>query len=249
MQAIALSLILEVRVRIVEGLDMVDVSERDGAVMFPANGSLLRSLGLRRSVVDFEEAERIGKKIALAVRAKFFADLSDRNGIQEALNAHPGQLAQRIVLKRDFPRLSAQELMVLTELREVDTMGTLVDDISDILENYYRPEKYGTSMHSILGPMNALYTEFRKTASFDDETVLAIAGRVQRQLQQLNKGDYLIAEAAAPIYDACKQLAERLSKEGSRDRKKILDNLRYAVYLKRLIAINERIQAKKKGGA
>ncbi|MHA1781340.1 MAG: hypothetical protein ACTSYL_10830 [Candidatus Thorarchaeota archaeon] len=244
-QAIALSLMLEVRVRIFEGLDMVDVTERDGAVIFPANGSLLRTLGLRESVIGFDQAEEIGLKLALAKRAKFYANLSDRNGIQQALNTHPGQLAQRILLKRDYPTLSEIELMILTRLQEVDMMGTLVDDISDILDKYYRPEKYGTSMHSILGPMNALYTQFRKTASLDEETVQAIAGRVHRQLQQLSRGDYMATEAAAPILDVCTQLAEKLSKEGTRDRKKILDDLRYAVYLRRLISINERIQRKK----
>lgn len=247
MQALALSLILEVRVKIIEGLDMVDVSELDGAVIFPGNGSLLRTLGLRKSIVDFDSAGSIGLKTALAMRARLFADLSKRNGIQQALTTHPGQLAQRILLKREFPRLSEQELMVLTGLKEVNMMGTLVDDIADILEQYYRPEKYGTSMHSILGPINALYVEFRKTPTLDAERIEAIAGRVHRQLQQLNKGDYLYSEAAGPILTVCQALAERLAKESARSRKKILDDLRYAVYLRRLIAINEKFQAKKGG--
>ncbi len=247
LQALTLSLILEVRVKIIEGLDMVDVNELDGAVIFPGNGSLLRTLGLRKGVVDFNDAARIGLKIALAMRARLFADLSKRNGIQQALTTHPGQLAQRILLKREYPRLSEQELMVLTGLKEVDMMGTLVDEIVDILEQYYRPEKYGSSMHSILGPINALYVEFRKTPTLDSERIESIAGRVHRQLQQLNKGDYLYSEAAEPILKVCKDLAERLEKESARSRKKILDDLRYAVYLKRLISINEKFQSKKGG--
>ncbi len=245
LKAIVLSIILDLRVRVVEGLDMVDISEREGAVVFPANGSLLRTLGLRDSIIPFDRREEIGRRLALAMRAKFFADLSKRNGIQEALTTHPGQLAQRILVKRDSAWLSDKEIMVLTGLLEVGEMEDLVEAISDILEKYYRPEKYGSSMHSILGPMNALYNEFRQRTDLDKETIHAIAGRVHRQLQQLNKGDYLFVEAAEPILQVCETLAERLAKVGPRARKKILDDLRYAVYLKRLTVINERMRAKR----
>ena len=261
LQALALSIIFESRVRIIGGLDLIDISEQDGAVIFPANGSLLRTLKLRESMIDFDRIDEIGFKLASAKKIVPIADLTKKNGIQQALTTHPGQLALRIVRRRKYPRLSDEELMVLTNLQEVDTMGTLVDEISEILEQYYspwgnnyRPRKYSTSMHSILGPMNALYTQFRKTVSMDEETVQAIAGRVLRQLQQLNNSrdddfDQLVMEAAEPILNVCTRLAKRLSNESTRERKKILDDLRYAVFIRQLIAINkDSKKEKEKGG-
>ena len=247
-QAIVLHYLIGTRVKILTGLEMIDHDERTGAVIFPTTSTLLNALGLRTGSIEFDELESISKRLAASIRAKLIADLSDRNGILQAMTTHPGQLAQRIVLKRDFPRLKASELDVLTTLLKGGfEMSNLSNNIAEILDKYYRPETYGTSMHSILGPMNALYTEFRKATSLDEESIAAIGGKVHRQLQQLNKGDYLETEAAGRILEVCQQLASNLKEIGPRDRKKMLDDLRYAVYLRRLISINEKIDAKKGG--
>lgn len=247
-QALVLHHILGVRVKILTGLEMIDHEEMSGAVIFPTTSTLLNALGLRTGIIEFNEIEDITLRLAASIRAKLTAELSEKNGILQAMTTHPGQLAQRIVLKRDFPRLSASELKVLTTLMKGGyEMSDLSNNIADILDRYYRPETYGTSMHSILGPMNALYSEFRKATDLDEEDIAAIGGKVHRQLQQLNRGDYLQTEAAVKILEVCKELASSLKEIGPRDRKKMLDNLRYAVYLRRLISINEKIDAKKGG--
>ncbi|MHA1495627.1 MAG: HD domain-containing protein [Candidatus Thorarchaeota archaeon] len=247
-QALVLHLVTGARIKILSGLEMIQSDERTGAVIFSATSSLLKALGLRTGSIQFDQVEDITMLLAAAIRAKLIADLSERNGTLQALTTHPGQLAQRIVLKRDFPKLTTSEMKVLTTLMKGGyKMGELSEEIAQILDKYYRPEKYGKSMHSILGPMNALYTEFRKASDLDEEAITAIGGKVHRQLQQLNKGDYLLTEASVEILEVCRKLASSMRKIGPRGRKKMLDDLRYAVYLRRLIAINEKIDAKKGG--
>jgi len=248
-QALALHILLDVRVKIISGLDVISVREKKGAVEFEPTATLLRHLNLRKGVIPIEQADDILLKLAAAHRAQLFANLSNRNGIMRALEVHPGQLAQRIMLNKKSKSsiLTDNEMQILTILIGDREMTTLADEISNILEEYYRPGRYTKSMHSVLGPMNALYDEFRKNTTPDEEDIQAIAGRVHRQLQQLNKGDYVQFDAAEPILEVCKTLADELSSAGPRERKDRLDDLRYAVYLKRLISISKRIR-KKNGG-
>ncbi|MFO7835132.1 MAG: HD domain-containing protein [Candidatus Thorarchaeota archaeon] len=248
-QALALHTLLDVRVKIISGLDVISIREKKGAVEFEPTATLLRHLNLRKGIIPLEEAPDIFLKLAAAHRAQLFANLSNRNGIMRALEVHPGQLAQRIMLnkKSKSSTLTDNELQILTILLGDREMTTLADEISNILDEYYRPRGYGKSMHSVLGPMNALYDEFRKNTTPDEEDIQAIAGRIHRQLQQLNKGDYVQFDAAEPILEVCKTLANELRLAGPRERKDRLDDLRYAVYLKRLIAISKRF-GKKKGG-
>ncbi|MBD3158021.1 MAG: HD domain-containing protein, partial [Candidatus Lokiarchaeota archaeon] len=246
-QALALHMLLDVRVKIISGLDVISIREKKGAVEFEPTATLLRHLDLRKGVIPLEDASDIFLKLAAAHRAQLYANLSNRNGIMRALEVHPGQLAQRIMLDKKSNILTDSEIQILTILLGDREMTTLADEISNILDEYYRPGGYTKSMHSVLGPMNALYDEFRKNTTPDEEDIQAIAGRVHRQLQQLNEGDYVQFDAAEPILEVCKTLADELSTVGPRERKDRLDDLRYAVYLKRLIAISKRFR-KKKGG-
>ncbi|TXT53669.1 MAG: hypothetical protein BAJATHORv1_130009 [Candidatus Thorarchaeota archaeon] len=245
LQGLILHLLLGVRVKIFSGLAMVDVTEKGGAVNFPANGSLMRTLSLREESIPFLHAEKIAKLLAAAVRAQHFANLSKVNGVVQALQTHPGQLAQRMLLKRDYPKLQDYEFTILLTLMEGRDMTTIADEIAGIMDEYYRPEKYGSSMHAILGPVNVLYNEFRRVKNLEDSSIQAIAGKMHRQLQQLNRGDYHYAEAAAPIMELCKNIADELEGLSPREQKNFLEDLRYSVYLLRLISINERIKAKK----
>ncbi len=246
-QGLILHHLMDVRVMILTGFEMIDINDRRGAVQFPGTSTLLRVLRSRENRVDFANTKVLVRRLAAALLAKYSANLSDNNGIIQALDTHPGQIAQRIALDRDSVKLSEHDLRILKILYEGYDMTSITDMTVEILDKYYRPEKYGKSMHSVLGPMNSLYTEFRKASKLDQEAIEAIAGKMHRQLQQLNKGDYMLAEAAAPILELCKALASRLEDAGPRDRKKILDDLRYSIYLRRLISINEKIE-KKKGG-
>ncbi|MGV9170333.1 MAG: HD domain-containing protein, partial [Promethearchaeia archaeon] len=184
-QALALHMLLDVRVKIMSGLDVISVREKKGAVEFEPTATLLRHLNLRKGVIPLEQAEDILMKLAAAHRAQLFANLSSRNGIMRALDVHPGQLAQRIMLdkKSKSNTLTDTEIQILTILLGDREMTTLADEISNILDEYYRPSTYTKSMHSVLGPMNALYDEFRKNTTPDEEDIQAIAGRIHRQLQ------------------------------------------------------------------
>lgn len=248
LQAVVLHIVLDMRVEVISGLEMIDIHMKQGAVTFPGTSTLLRVIDTHSGVVCFDGVESVANELAAAILARWYAKLSDRNGILQALESHPGQLAQRIALRRESVKLTDMEIKILTILGERRGMSTLADKFVEILDDYYRPEKYGSSMHSVLGPMNALYKEFRRTNDFSQENVEAIGGKVHRQLQQLNRGDYLLTEAGAPILELCQELAKKIEHAGPRDRKRILDDLRYAVYLKRLISINARMKAKKKGG-
>lgn len=113
----------------------------------------------------------------------------------------------------------------------------------NILSVYYRPKKYGYSMYSILGPVSTIIWELRRSP-IDNLNVDAIAGRVYRQVQQVNKDNFVPNGGAKAIKEAVEETAKELENLNRRTAKKYLEDLRYAVFLQRVIQINELIKKK-----
>jgi len=252
MSALYMVIILPLKVVFVQGFDLLNLAEFNKAFSFPTTPSLLSALDRRDSNISFTEVKYFANKIATAYYLQLIANLSKRSGILDALRLHPGRLLERISIKRKKVILDDKTFKIFENIKvnimnEISTYSReqIPQTISELLDKYYWQKSKSFSMHAILGPVNALYENYRKTSNLNEETAAIISGKIFRQLENLTKRDTGLFEAADKIYKICKSLNLILSKMNIRQKKKYLDDLRYSVYLLRVMKINEKYQQKK----
>lgn len=124
-------------------------------------------------------------------------------------------------------------------------MTTVIDSLVEILDNYYFPEGEVRSMYAVLGPVNVILKEFRRLREVDEQKIAGIAGIAYRAIEQANpKGVY--PEAAVKLQEVVKRMAQEAPLNNRRELKAYLKNIRYGVYLRKMISKYEYIEKKRK---
>ena len=253
LSGIYLQIITGMRIKIVQGLDILDVEKSQGYVEFPVTQNMLSILELKQGSLILDQVHSVGEKISLGYLFWRHGNMSESGGIIQALRVHPGQVLERVMLKSkkkslylndiDFQIFNKAKVKIM-ENEKLISKENIAEKLAELLEEYYWKPR-ASSMHMILGPVSALYDEYRVTTKYTDEVAQYIAGKIYRKLEMQSIKTYGLEKAAEEIYNICLSLNKILSSMSLRQKKKYLDNLRYSVYLLRVMKINERHREKK----
>jgi len=137
-------------------------------------------------------------------------------------------------------------MVISMEKKQFFKKEDISEKITEFLNKYYfQKGSISSTMHSILGPFNVMYNEYRKTTTLDYSTAKAIAGKVYRQLEMLTSKEGGLFSASELIFEICLSINEILKKMNLREKKRYLNDLRYSIYLLRVLSINEKIKKKR----